>query len=88
MASIEKAIVSQRTTTRGPCESVAFDASSYRPSDKRGRSASRDPGIPRKIMPVSTPCDYLAYRHRDSHSRQDCQLAKTHESQAWTASKA
>ena len=81
MASIEKIIVNQLTSTRGRHKGVTFDASSYGPSDKRGRSASRDQGRPRKVTPVSKPCNYLARRYRDSHSRAECWLAKTHESQ-------
>ena len=78
--SIEKIIVNQLTSTRGRHKGVTFDASSYGPSDKRGRSASRDQGRPRKVTLVSKPCDYLACRYRDSHCRAECQLAKTHES--------
>ena len=81
MANIENVIVSQLTATRGQRKSVTFEASSYGPSDKRGRSASRNQGRPRKVTPASTPCDYLAFRYRDSHSRAECWLAKTHESQ-------
>ena len=80
MANIEKAIVSQLAATRGRRKSVTFDASSYRPQEKRGRSKSRDHGRPRKSNPVANLCDYPVCRHRGFHSRAECRLAKTHES--------
>ena len=87
MANIEKAIVSQLTATRGRGKSVTFDSSTYGP-DKRGRSPSRDTGRSRKAKSTSaTPCDYPACKHRDSHSRSECRLAKSHENQGWTATK-
>ena len=73
MANIEKAIVSQLTAKRGRGKSVTFDPSSYGPPDKRGRSAT-----PRKTKASKTPCDYVACRHRDTHTRAECRLAKSH----------
>lgn len=44
MANIEKAIVNKLTAARGRGKSVTFDASTYGPAEKRGRSASHDSG--------------------------------------------
>ena len=94
MANIENAIVSQLMATRRCGKSVTFDASSYGPSDKKARSASRDNGSPRKAKSATkTPYDYPACRHRrlhyraDFHYRAERRLAKSHKGQDWTASK-
>ena len=79
MANIEKAIVSKLTAVRGRRKSVTFDPTSYGPSDKRGRSTGRDAGKAGKAKVAHHKCDYPLCRHRDSHSRADCRLAKAHE---------
>ena len=80
MANIEKAIVSKLTAVRGRGKSVTFEPAAYGPSDKRGRSPSGDAGKSRKSKVASgKQCDYTMFRHRNSHSRPDCRLAKAHE---------
>ena len=74
MANTEKTIVSQLTAERDRGKRVTFDPSSYGLSDKRGRSAA-----PRKTKTSKTPCDSVAGRHRDTHTRAECRLAKSHE---------
>ena len=78
-ANIEKAIVSKLTAARGRGKSVTFDPASYGPSDKRGRSPGREAGKAAKAKVAHNKCDYPLCRHRDSHSRADCRLAKAQE---------
>ena len=88
MNNIEKAIASKLTAVRGRGKSVTFDSSTYGPSDKRGRSPGGDGGKSRKPKVVSTtPCDYPMCRHRDSHARPECKLAKKHESEGIVVTK-
>ena len=80
MANIEEAIVSKPTAVRGRDQSVTFESGAYGPSDERGRSPSGDAGKSRKANVSSgKECDYPLCRHRNSHSRPNCKLAKAHE---------
>ena len=79
MAKLEKAIVSKLTPARGRERSVTFEPATYGSSDKRGRSPSGDAGKSRKAKVASgNECDYPMCRHRSSHSRPDCRLARAH----------
>ena len=80
MANIKKAIVAKLTAVRGRGKIVTFESTAYGPSDKRGRSPSGDTGKS-QIAKVTSgkECEYPMCRHRNSHSRPDCRLAKAHE---------
>ena len=80
MAKLEKAISSNLTAARGRERRVTFEPATYGSTDKRGRSPGSDAGRSRKPKVTSgDECDYPMCRHRNSHSRPDCRLAKMHE---------
>ena len=81
MANIEKAIVSNLTAGRGRAQRVTFARDTHGSADKRGRSVSTDRSKSRHTTAVAAgaKCDYPMCRHRTSHSRPECRLAKAHE---------
>ena len=90
MANIEKAIVSKLTAVSGRGKSVNFDSTSYGPSDKRGRSPGGDAGKRSRSkhkVEAAKQCDYPPCRHRESHTRSECRLAKAHEKEGWEITK-
>ena len=80
MANIEKAIVSKLTAVGGRGKDVTFDSAAYGRSNNRGRSRSGGARKSRKAEVASgEECDAAMCRHRNSHPRPVCRLAKAHE---------
>lgn len=79
MTNIDHVIVSALMVKRDRGKGVTFDPSSlYEPSDKHRRSAN-----PSKKQFSKPPDGVVACRHRDTHIRAECRLAKPHEGRAF-----
>ena len=89
MAYIERAIVSNLSAGRGRAQRATFAKDTRGSADKRGRSVSTDRSKSRHTTAVAAgaECDYPMCRHRTSHSRPECRLAKAHEEKGWVVSK-
>ena len=89
LGNIEKAIVSNLTAGRGRTQRVTFAKDTRGSADKHGKSVSTDRSRSRHTTAVAAGAegDYQMCRHRTSHSRPECRLAKVHEEKGLVVSK-